>query len=260
MKLLLLSVFAFSLAATPALARAAGSEADRAPSLAPVAIAIGAESVPVGMEVTVPVTVGDLGGQIVLAYQIEVIYDPDVVTALEPSTSGTLTSQWSTASNVPTPGRLVISAASATGLLGPGTLIQLRFEGAAIGETTLTFAEVTLNEGDPSADATGGSVTVTSPTDIPSGPKAFSFSVSPPYPNPTAQRTTVQIDSELSQVASVRVVDMTGRTVLDVDLVQLLAGTSVDLRLGPGILPAGSYRIVVSSKSGTRSVPLMVMR
>ena len=162
-----------------------------------------------------------------------------MVTALDPSTSGTLTSQWSTASNTSTPGRLVISAASAMALSGSGTLIELQFRGVAPGETSLTFAEVTLNEGDPAADAVDGGVTVSGSTDVAGGPEPFSFEVAPPYPNPTAGGVVVRVYSDLDQDASVQVFDVTGRAVSVLDVVRLSAGAATTVRLASGDLPGG---------------------
>ena len=258
MKTFLLAALALS--ALSVTVQAAPALNERA-AVAPVTVTLGTESAPVGAEFTVPVTVGDLGGQAVLAYRIVVTYDPAVVTALEPSTSGTLTSSgWSTVSNDETVGELVISAASATGLSASGTLIDLRFEAVAVGASALEFSEATFNEGDPEADPQDGEATVTASTSVTAGPNALGFRIRAPYPNPSSGSVVVEIQSDRDDEATVRVTDVTGRTVLDARPVRLAPGGASVVRLETAGLPAGSYFAVVSTSGGKESVRLVVTR
>ena len=72
MRTLSLSALAFALALTSATARPSPDGGGIHGALAPITVTIETGSVTAGSDVTVPIAIGDLGGQAVLAYQIEV--------------------------------------------------------------------------------------------------------------------------------------------------------------------------------------------
>ena len=115
-----------------------------------------------GTNVTIPITVGDLTGQGVIAYDFVVIFNQAVLQAPEVDKTGTLSSGLNITPNTATPGRITVSAFGTTPLAGAGTLLNLKFNvaGAAGGTTALTWQSFSFNEGDPAATTVNGSFTV----------------------------------------------------------------------------------------------------
>jgi len=114
-----------------------------------------------GSEKLGAVTVGDLTGQNVTAFQFTVFYDKDVVEITGVETENTLV-----AGNAPTVnadvanGQTVIAWASATPLTGSGTLLNLKFEFKDAGASALNFGTPStfmFNAGSPAAAVTNGS-------------------------------------------------------------------------------------------------------
>ena len=134
---------------------------------------------PTGSNITVPMTVGDLTGQGVKAYDLQVTFDPTRIQPLPTpfDTAGTVSSGMLITPNAINPGHLIISAFQATDLSGSGTLINLKFMivGAPGQVTALTFEDYTdpgtifhpgfrFNAGTPGAVTSNGSIHVNGPT------------------------------------------------------------------------------------------------
>jgi len=121
-----------------------------------------------GLSVTIPITVGDLTGFGVVAYDFTLAFDPNVLQLQSPPTDsgGTLSSGMTITPNASSPGRLIISAFGSNVLSGAGTLLNLKFNvvGAPGTSTPLTWQMFTFNEGMPSASVANGSFTVNNPT------------------------------------------------------------------------------------------------
>ncbi|HEX9004389.1 MAG TPA: putative Ig domain-containing protein [Blastocatellia bacterium] len=116
-----------------------------------------------GAGVTIPITVGNLAGQNITAYDLDLVFDPGV---LQPQASpldgaGTLSSGMTLTPNVMT-GRLRISAFGISALSGSGTLLNLKFNvvGVAGNSTPLTWQSVVFNE-EAQSGLTNGNLTVT---------------------------------------------------------------------------------------------------
>jgi hypothetical protein len=125
--------------------------------------------------VTIPITVGDLTGLEVSSYDVQVTFDPAVITPASPAfdKAGTLSSAGFVAANAINPGHLIVSGWQPAFFTGSGNLLYLRFNviGAAGQFTTLIFEDYTdpgtrahqsflFNEGVPTAIKTNGSVTI----------------------------------------------------------------------------------------------------
>jgi uncharacterized repeat protein (TIGR01451 family)/CSLREA domain-containing protein len=132
-----------------------------------------------GSTISVPVTVSDLTGLGVKAYDLQVTFDSTIVQpAVTPFvTAGTISSGMLITPNATNADHLIISAFQATDLTGAGTLINLRF--TVVGTTgqvsPLTFQNYTdpgtifhpgfrFNAGTPTSSTTNGSITVSGPT------------------------------------------------------------------------------------------------
>jgi subtilisin family serine protease len=148
---------------------------------APLAVTVSLPHVtgPTTTGITVPITVGDLTGQGVKAYDLQITFDPLVV---QPQgtpfdTAGTISSGMLITPNTNNAGHLIISAFQATDLAGAGTLINLKFTivGAPGAVTTTLFQDYTdpgtifhpgfrFNAGTPAATISNGSIHVNGPT------------------------------------------------------------------------------------------------
>lgn len=79
-------------------------------------------------------------------------------------------------------------------------------------------------------------------------------------PNPVRGQTRVRVRAAVRQQVDVRVLDAQGRTVAAVPPRGLEPGVPFDVSVDGRGLAAGVYRVVVRGESGTRSVPLVVVR
>ncbi len=125
--------------------------------------------------VLVPITVSDLSSQGIFSFDLQVTYDPLVVTPASPaySSPGTLSSAMALAANTSNSGHLILGAFQGSPLDGSGTLVYLRFNviGTTGQSSTLIFENYVdpgsaphpgfrFNEGTPAATITNGSITV----------------------------------------------------------------------------------------------------
>lgn len=128
-----------------------------------VAVALPVTGGVTGATVTLPITVGDLTGRGVIAYDLDMIFDPAVLTPADPpvDATGTLSGTMTITPNA-TGGRLRISAFGTEALTGSGTLLRLRFNvnGSTGNGSDLTWQMFQFNEGSPASMTTNGRVTV----------------------------------------------------------------------------------------------------
>ena len=128
--------------------------------------------------ISVPITVGDLTGQSIFSYDLQVTHDATIVTPASPAydTAGTLSASTAITVNTTNSGHLILGGFQGMAFSGSGTLIYLRFN--IIGTTgqvsPLTFQNYTdpasnphpgfrFNEGTPASTTTSGSITVAPP-------------------------------------------------------------------------------------------------
>ena len=125
-------------------------------------VTVGSRSAPPGGEVLVPVSITDLPpDRALLAVEVEFAFAAGVAEALGVATAGALLDGWSVQAN-PAPGRLTVAAAGAQGVHAPGVLfyLRLRATGPNGSGTTVSVADLLLNEGAPTALTTAGTLTV----------------------------------------------------------------------------------------------------
>src|ERR1035437_1125903 len=134
--------------------------------------------------VTVPVTTSDLTGLGVISFDINIAYNPSVVTEVSVDSAGTLSNGMTITVNNSTPGTLIISAFSANPLPGSGTLIKINFftTGAIGSSSAVVFNSFSYNEGNPCSTTSNGDITIVSAaiTGRVSYANSFSFK---PVPN-----------------------------------------------------------------------------
>lgn len=164
---------------TPTHTPTATGTATATPTGSPISVSIPVVNAAPGESISVPVTVGDLTGQSITAYDFSVSFDSDILQPLSPAfdVASTLSSSMSITPNSGYTGHLVISAFQALPLSGSGTLINLRFQviGTQGESSALIFEDFTdpndifhpafqFNEGDPNEATTNGSVVIGGPS------------------------------------------------------------------------------------------------
>ena len=112
------------------------------------------------MSMTVPVSVGNLTGLGVTAFQCTLTFDTAIVKQTGVDNSGTLSASFSMATNPNYPGELRIAAAGITPIVGSGTLVNLKFDLKNLGNSTIDFTSFKFNEGTPKYTLTSGKITV----------------------------------------------------------------------------------------------------
>lgn len=161
------SLSRFSTIAATALVGLAGLFSQNALAQSSVSVSLPTLTATPGQTVTVPVTVGDLTGKLVPSYDFTLNYDSTKLTLASPSfdNAGTLSSSMTVTPNTSVNNKLTISAFGTSNLAGAGTLINLRFtvKDGVSGTAALTWQSFVFGEGDPTAAATGGSITIPAP-------------------------------------------------------------------------------------------------
>jgi uncharacterized protein (TIGR03437 family) len=114
-----------------------------------ISLALPNVSATTGTSVTIPITVGDLTGKGVIAYDFDLVFDQTVLQA-QPTAydaANTLSSALTITAN-PQPGRLRVSAFGTQSLAGAGILLNLKFNVLGAGGTSsaLTWQRFLLNE------------------------------------------------------------------------------------------------------------------
>ena len=108
----------------------------------------------------IPINVSDLTGHDVQSFEFTVSYDPTIVEITAVSSTGTLTESVVPIVNTTTSGQVSIAWADAFALSGSGVLVNLQATFLEEGTSSLNFSSFSFNEGSPTANTTGGSVTV----------------------------------------------------------------------------------------------------
>jgi hypothetical protein len=143
---------AWSRAAAPSFPAQAVTLSFSAPTAAP------------GQSFDVEILATDLTGLNVTAFNVVVAFDTTRLAFKSVSLDGTLSGPdhagLTLVYNAGQPGSIGIVAAGVNAIAGSGALVRLRFEARESGTAGLDFTSIQLNEGDPSANGTSGSVLI----------------------------------------------------------------------------------------------------
>ncbi len=195
-----------------------------------------------GKTFRLPVKVSDLSGLNIYSFDLTLVYDASVLTALDAQTSGSLSAPWGPATKNVTNGQIQVGIGGTNALSGTGDLIYLIFKvnnGVAVGKTsTLTFTKFKFNEGTPAVQLNNGTFTVildTEPPKITSGPQAAAI---------TAHSATIRWNTDEPADSKIDYGNTSsyGKTLEDPSLV-----TSHALTLHP-LKPSTTYHYKVASK------------
>lgn len=175
-----------------------------------ITVTVANEQGDIGDTILVPLTISDLNGANVRAFQFDIDYRSNYVNFIELEKAGTLTESISTTFNK-SEGKIRISGVSANAMSGSGVLLYLKFALTAPGTSNLTFVSDTVNnffnEGWPLIDLSNGSIKVLSPPNIRFNPgdavmavneiKKFNvYGGTAPYELKLSDPTVASIDNE----------------------------------------------------------------
>jgi len=150
--------------------------------------------------VMIPLNISDVTGLGIIAADIILTFDPDLLAASDASLGSVVPSGWLIVSN-PEMGKIIIALAGSNPLVGNGTLVEIPFTvlpTAPPCETcVIHFANMQFNEGTPKADPMDGNFYVGS-TGIGSlwetTPLPENFSLAQCYPNPFLEETKISYE------------------------------------------------------------------
>lgn len=159
--------------------------------------------------IVIPVTVGDLTQDDIIAYQTAVQFDANVIHFNRILTEGTLSEAMTLVTSNTETGIQVV-AYGVKALEGEGVLFNLEFSvvGELDSETTITLDDFLYNEGSLNATLTEGNVKVGYGLNIPNH-----YRLSQNFPNPFNPRTTIQFDLPVSASVALAIYDVNGRLV-----------------------------------------------
>ena len=139
--------------------------AHAAPAQQSVVISVESKVIQTNETVEVLINASDLTGLNVTAFSFALIYDESLLSPLDVSIENTLSGpdagNVTLIHNLDTPGRIAIAGASVSPLAGEGALVRITFQSqSTLGDATISFEYVTLNEGSPEASGTSGTLTI----------------------------------------------------------------------------------------------------
>lgn len=113
-----------------------------------------------GESIVIPVSVGDLTGAGVNAYQFTFAYNPAVIEMTGVKVAGTLSAGVSAVTSSPASGELLVTWTSGTIVSGSGTLIEIEADLLGAGISPLTLNNFSFNQGQPPVTVSNGEITV----------------------------------------------------------------------------------------------------
>jgi hypothetical protein len=134
------------------------------PSFAQVGVQLPEVSGDAGESITIPIAIDDVTGENVTSYELSVSYNPDIVSIDSVTVDDATVTPDAPQFNIPSPGELRVSFASAEPLQGGGTLVNVEGSLVGAGTDSLTFNEFTLfdnNANEVPTTLTDGLVTST---------------------------------------------------------------------------------------------------
>jgi hypothetical protein len=171
-----------------------------------------------GDSVLVPVTVSDLTGSAVVAYDFTVSFNQSIIQITGTQKASSLSSPMWVQYNANIPDTFSVSAAGASALSGSGTLIYLKVKYVGNGFTNLFWDSFEFNSGIPTAILSTGSIQVGASA-ISQSNQVISnqdFHLLPNYPNPFNALTTIAFDLNISASIVIHLYDLSGRWITEI--------------------------------------------
>ena len=205
-------------------------------------------------EFLVPVYVSSLDGQNVRAFQFEVNYNSNYLAYVSMQKGNVISGGFYTDANETTTGKITIAGAGAYPLSGEGVLVYVKFKILAEGSSSITLSNFKFNEGSPTASIING--TVTRIQDDITVPDQFSLIN---YPNPFNNRTIIKISISGTGFYSLRIYDVLGRIVKDLENRILIPGI-YKIHLDASDMASGNYFCILKGKNLTKIHKITLIR
>jgi len=134
-----------------------------------ILVSIPDQTVSVGSSFNIPIQVSDLSGKGVVAVNMVIRYDSEILTPTTVTASGGLMQDWDAPASHIIDGLIVITCIGTTPLEGSGNLVNVHFNVSPQvydGTSRLDFVRFMFNQGWPDITASGGSLTITGNPDV----------------------------------------------------------------------------------------------
>ena len=211
----------------------------------------------VGSKILIPVNVGNVTGESVLAYTFRLSFDPTVLRINGVLLDQTLSSGGSSSINTANAGEVRVAYFTARPLTGQGVLLNLDAEVIGAGISDLKFSQFGFNEGMPSASTVAGAL-VSSLTSVMSSVNAgaSSFNV---YPNPTREMARIEFEFSEPQAARIAVFNSIGAEVARLTDYQVFQGRQ-HFDWDAHQMTSGVYTVRLQTSKGIHTQLLHIVR
>lgn len=160
-----------------------------------------------GSRVMIPINVGNMTGEGVVAFALRLNYDPNILRISGVSSEQTLSAGGSSSINTATSGEIRAAYFTSRPLTGQGVLINLDAEVIGTGMSELKFSQFSFNEGTPQSSISNGTFT----SSITSVSRGIGSNLGVNIlPNPTSEIATIEFTLEQTQAVRVTVYDAIG--------------------------------------------------
>ncbi len=170
-----------------------------------------------GESITIPIYIDDVTGLDITSYHAALNHDQQVLQATEIILAGTKTERWAMSVTVDSEGQIYISGSDSSSITGSGVLIYIKFEiiGDDGSQTDVFFNEMIFNEGNPFANAKGGTFVVSGVSSVKDNlnSKIDKYSLNRNYPNPFNPSTIINYSMAENANVCIKVYSIAGELV-----------------------------------------------
>lgn len=194
-----------------------------------------------GDTVVFTVDVSDVTGEDVKGFTFKLLYNPNIIEVFEATLNGTVAHGSVMAENTATPGEYVVAAANARPLSGSGAITVMRGVLLSEGSDALQFEYFQFNDGEPEARTYGGVVRSGTSTALePQKGLSRGLRLIGHYPEPVADKATLEADIPFSGMGRIILYDVAGREV-DSRTIWIEEGRGQEIAIPIDHLPQGIY-------------------
>lgn len=230
------------------------------PSQAQISLSLPVMEAVDGDTVIVNIALGqDVTGEDIFGYRLQFSYNSSLIEPMNVITSGTTSEGWSVTSNTETPGTLILGGASASAMVGEGTLVQIRFKTLSSGFSVFSWntSETYFNEGDPEVSLTNGNINVTAKPTIFLSPNTATLAAGDQLQfsvfSAEAPVTWQVNDSDLAEISSTGLLTALGR-----GEVQVTATDNRGISVTSGSITIRGFRLMVENINQFRNLPVSI--
>ncbi len=182
----------------------------------PISITIGSATIPVGESGTTSIDTGPIDRECdVIAFNVEVVYDPAIVIITD-ITSTEILDGWTIFYNDNEPGRVLVQAFNSTEITGEGTLLEFIWTGLHAGITVLDV-DFYYNEHIPEVAFENNATIAVTTTDVETAEGVLHVpsvaTLIQNFPNPFNPKTTILYSLADTQFVKLTIYDINGLVV-----------------------------------------------